>query len=147
MTGTTTTADKHALKKMWICHRTGSGKYVKMRINRKAWPAHKRHGDTSLEAAAPGTSTTGTTATTGTTSTGKAKGAGRGAEKAPSCWENAGSGKTPGHALPSDHRDGDPVRHPLRTEGVFRYPYRFRAVPLVRPHIHKLFLQGRLFAP
>ena len=75
-TGTTTTADKHALKKMWICHRTGSGKYVKMRINRKAWQAHKRHGDTSLEAAAPGTSTTGTTATTGTTSTGKAKGAG-----------------------------------------------------------------------
>ena len=74
-TGTTTTADKHAQKKMWICHRTGSGKYVKMRINRKAWPAHKRHGDTSLEAA-PGSGTTGTTATTGTTSTGKAKGAG-----------------------------------------------------------------------
>jgi hypothetical protein len=73
-TGTTTTADKHAQKKMWICHRTGSGKYVKMRINRNAWPAHKRHGDTSLEAA-PGSETTGTTAT-GTTSTGKAKGAG-----------------------------------------------------------------------
>ena len=74
-TGATTTADKHAQKKMWICHRTGSGKYVKMRINRKAWPAHKRHGDASLEAA-PGSGTTGATATTGTTSTGKAKGAG-----------------------------------------------------------------------
>jgi hypothetical protein len=67
---------------MWICHRTGSGKYVKMRINRKAWPAHKRHGDTSLEAAT-GSSTTGTTATTGTTSTGKAKGAGSCAGAAP----------------------------------------------------------------
>jgi hypothetical protein len=74
-TGTTTTADKHALKKMWICHRTGSGKYVKMRINRSAWPAHKRHGDASLEAAPGSTGTTATTGTTGVTS-GKAKGVG-----------------------------------------------------------------------
>jgi hypothetical protein len=82
-TGTTTTADKHAQKKMWICHRTGSGKYVKLRINRKAWPAHERHGDASLEAA-PGS--TGTTATTGTT--GKKQGAG-------SC-AGAGPGSTTG---------------------------------------------------
>jgi len=61
-TGTTTAGDKHALKKMWICHRTGSGKYVKMRINRAAWPAHRRHGDASLEASP---TSTGTTATTG----------------------------------------------------------------------------------
>ena len=40
-TGSTTT-DKHSAKKLWICHRTGSGKWVKMRINKKAWPAHKR---------------------------------------------------------------------------------------------------------
>jgi hypothetical protein len=73
-TGTTTTADKHAQKKMWICHRTGSGKYVKMRINRSAWPAHKRHGDASLEAAPGSTGTTATTATTATT--GKKQGAG-----------------------------------------------------------------------
>jgi hypothetical protein len=68
-TGTTTAADKHAQKKMWICHRTGSGKYVKLRINRKAWPAHKRHGDASFEGAGScaglgsGGSTTGTTTT------------------------------------------------------------------------------------
>ena len=77
-TGTTTTADKHAQKKMWICHRTGSGKWVKMRINRKAWPAHKRHGDASLEAEPGSTGSTGATSTTGTTgtTTGKAKGGG-----------------------------------------------------------------------
>ena len=74
-TGTTTTADKHALKKMWICHRTGSGKFVKLRINRKAWPAHRRHGDASLEAAPGSTGTTATTGTTGST-TGKKQGAG-----------------------------------------------------------------------
>jgi hypothetical protein len=85
-TGTTTTADKHAQKKMWICHRTGSGKYVKLRINRKAWPAHQRHGDTSLEAAPGSTGTTATTATTGTT--GKKQGAG-------SC-AGAGPGSTTG---------------------------------------------------
>src|SRR5215216_6628448 len=77
-TGATTTPGKHAAKKMWICHRTGSTKWVKMQINKQAWPAHKAHGDVSLEAA-PG-STTGTTTTTsptGTTGTGtKAKGAG-----------------------------------------------------------------------
>jgi hypothetical protein len=84
-TGATTTTDKHAAKKMWICHKTGSGKWVKMRINKKAWPAHQRHGDTALTA--PGT-TTGSTASTGTT-TGKSKGAG-------SCAAAAGSTTTTG---------------------------------------------------
>ena len=86
-TGTTTT-DKHAAKKMWICHKTGSGKWVKMRINKKAWPAHQRHGDVALDPV-PGTTTTGTTGTTtGTTgtTTGKSRGAG-------SC-AGAGSGGT-----------------------------------------------------
>ncbi|MFL5968161.1 MAG: hypothetical protein ACJ74L_01075, partial [Gaiellaceae bacterium] len=50
-TGATTTTDKHAAKKLWICHRTGSGKWVKMRISKQAWPAHKRHGDRALETA------------------------------------------------------------------------------------------------
>jgi hypothetical protein len=78
-TGSTTT-DKHSAKKLWICHKTGSGKWVKMRINTKAWPAHKRHGDRALEAEPGSTGTTSTastasTASTGTT-TGKSKGAG-----------------------------------------------------------------------
>jgi hypothetical protein len=75
-TGSTTT-DKHSAKKLWICHRTGSGKWVKMRINKQAWPAHKRHGDRALEAepGSTGTTSTATTASTGTT-TGKSTGAG-----------------------------------------------------------------------
>ncbi len=78
-TGSTTT-DKHSAKKLWICHRTGSSKWVKMRINKQAWPAHKRHGDRALEAEPGSTGTTSTastasTASTGTT-TGKSKGAG-----------------------------------------------------------------------
>jgi hypothetical protein len=84
---TTTTADKHAQKKMWICHRTGSGKWVKMRINRKAWPAHKRHGDASLEAEPGSTGSTGSTSTTGTI--GRAKGAG-------SCAAPGSAGSTTG---------------------------------------------------
>ena len=71
-TGTTT--DKHSAKKMWICHKTGSGKWVKMRINKKAWPAHKAHGDRALEAE-PGSTGTTSTATTAST-TGKSTGAG-----------------------------------------------------------------------
>jgi hypothetical protein len=72
-----TTADKHSAKKLWICHKTGSNKWVKMRINKQAWPAHKRHGDRALEAepGSTGTTSTATTASTGTT-TGKSTGAG-----------------------------------------------------------------------
>jgi hypothetical protein len=62
---------------MWICHKTGSGKWVKMRINKKAWPAHRAHGDSALvaEPGSTGTTSTASTASTGTT-TGKSKGAG-----------------------------------------------------------------------
>ena len=72
-----TTTDKHSAKKLWICHKTGSGKWVKLRINKKAWPAHKAHGDRALEAepGSTGTTSTASTASTGTT-TGKSRGAG-----------------------------------------------------------------------
>ena len=90
-TGTTTT-DKHSAKKLWICHRTGSGKWVKMRINKKAWPAHKRHGDRALEAE-PGSTGTTSTASTPSTSTGTTTGKSTGAG---SCAGPSGSTTTTG---------------------------------------------------
>jgi hypothetical protein len=86
-----TTTDKHSAKKLWICHKTGSGKWVKMRINKKAWPAHKAHGDRALEAEPGSTGTTSTASTASTASTGTTTGKSRGAG---SCAAAGGGGTT-----------------------------------------------------
>jgi hypothetical protein len=88
-TATGTTTDKHGDKKMWICHKTGNGKWVKIQISKKAWPAHQAHGDHELVAS------TGTTSTsTGTTSTGKGKKKGKNKAPAGSCAAGGGGGTT-----------------------------------------------------
>lgn len=46
---TTTTTTTTTAKKITICHhaasKAGKVKHVTIRINKSAWPAHKRHGD------------------------------------------------------------------------------------------------------
>jgi hypothetical protein len=66
---TTTTTTVPSTGKVTICHKTHAAKHpsVTIRISVRAWPAHRKHGDT-LGACAPTTTTT-TTATTTTTTT------------------------------------------------------------------------------
>ncbi len=66
-TGTTTggtTTSKHGDRKVALCHKTGSGKRVRIEVSKNAVPAHMRHGDTL--AGAGGCSSTTTTGTTTT---------------------------------------------------------------------------------
>ena len=59
--------EKQADKKVTVCHRTGNGSFRKIKISKKALPAHMAHGDSVATEGAPCSAGTGTTATPTTT--------------------------------------------------------------------------------